>query len=309
MKYTSKILLLAALIPAAMFTSCRVHEIIDPSIEINGLGGTEYTPTELDNWLTATFLDPYNIEVVYRWDADYVYSGVTKRLVPPKAEKVKPMMSVIAEIWFEPYRIMAPYGFLQRTTPKTIVLAGSPEYTSSSGNSMVLGTAEGAVQIYLTNVNAFNASNRASLVEYMHSIEHEFTHVLNQQQAYTPDFNDLTNAAYDPSNWDEYSQDEAFALGFFSNYSMASPDEDFAEVLSLLLTNGYDWALKVIADLRAVNNNTAADALRSKVDIVAAYMQDAYGIQLLDDGTGKGLITCVQEAIDYVVNNAEQFTN
>jgi hypothetical protein len=87
---------------AVLSVSCRVTEIIDPEFEIPGLGGHEFSETDLDLWLEETFLEPYNIEVLYRWDAVQIYSDVTHKLIPIKTELVRPMMQTLANIWFEP---------------------------------------------------------------------------------------------------------------------------------------------------------------------------------------------------------------
>lgn len=313
MKIFKTVAAIIAMASVVGMTSCRVTETIDPDLEIPGLGGHEYAKTELDYWLEETFLVPYNIEIVYRWDAVQFYSNVNKRLVPVDVEKVKPMMTTLSKVWFEPYRNVAPYGFLQKYTPKKVILAGSPEY-ASDGSSMVLGTAEGAVKIFLSNANAFNPSNKSTLKNYLHVIEHEFVHVLNQAVNYDPEFRAVTTSFYDPTGWTKYDYDntEAYQRGFLSNYSMSSPDEDFAEVMSLLLVNGEDWFKNEVLPIAAksvgvpdANPNAAAD-LQKKVDLVEAYLKTHFDIMLFDDdATGKkGFTTYVQEAMDYVINEA-----
>ena len=289
--------------------SCRITEKIDPDLDIPGLGGYEYPETELDYWLKEKFLDEYNIEVIYRWDAVKMYNGITKKLVPVEADKVQPMMQTIARIWFQPYLEVSDYGFLQKYTPKTVVLAGSPEY-STDGSGVTLGTAEGAVKIFLTNANAFSSTNRAVLKSYMHVIEHEFVHVLNQNVNYNPSFEQISQGTYDPSGWMDYSRDnyEAYARGFLSNYSMVSADEDYAEVISLLLVNGENWFENIVLPIaeKSEVDLYAADKLRSKVAHVENYLDTEFGIRLFDDPVSgeKGFITHVQEAIDYVIEEA-----
>ena len=162
------------------FCSCRTNEVIDPNVDIPNLGGYTYPKTELDLWIEETFLTPYNIEILYRWDAAMVYTSLNKTIVPVRVEKVKPMLSALAKMWFDPFLHAAPYGFLQKYAPKTIVLAGSPEF-SSDGSTMVLGTAEGAARIFLSNVNAFEPSNTAVLRDYLRVIEHEYGHILSRK--------------------------------------------------------------------------------------------------------------------------------
>ena len=288
-----------------LFDSCRTNETIDPDIDIPNLGGYSYPKTELDLWLDETFLRPYNIEIIYRWDASLIYASINKRITPVKVEKVKPMLSALAKMWFEPFQYAAPYGFLQKYAPKTIVLAGSPEY-ASGGSAMVLGTAEGAARIFLSNVNAFEPGNTAVLRDYLRVIEHEYGHILNQFVNYPVEFNSISRGFYDPTGWAQnYESDEdAYRRGFFSTYSMSSPEEDFVEVVAWILVRGVDWFENTVIPVAAASteNPQAADALRQKVAMVEKYYKDSFNIALFDDPvTGKkGLSTLVGEALDYV---------
>ena len=75
--------------------SCRTKETIDPNVDIPNLGGYTYPKTELDEWINETFLIPYNIEILYHWDASMIYTSLNKTIVPVKVEKVKPMLSAL----------------------------------------------------------------------------------------------------------------------------------------------------------------------------------------------------------------------
>ncbi len=96
------LLLCAALLLGAF--SCREKETIADDLVIPGLGGTEEIANELDQWLYENFTVPYNIEVIYRWDAAQMYSNITtSRLVPVEYGLVKPMLAAIRDVWFEPF--------------------------------------------------------------------------------------------------------------------------------------------------------------------------------------------------------------
>lgn len=113
---TRKLLYFVLAISFALGTvSCREKELIDPNIDIPGLGGTEEVENELDIWLKENFTAPYNIEVVYRWDAAQMYTSLTSsRLVPIEYDIVKPMMAAIRDVWFEPYNKIAGPSFMKR---------------------------------------------------------------------------------------------------------------------------------------------------------------------------------------------------
>ena len=75
--------------------SCREKETIADDIVIPGLGGTEEAANELDKWLYENFTEPYNIEVVYRWDAAQMYTTLASRLVPVEYDAVEPMICLL----------------------------------------------------------------------------------------------------------------------------------------------------------------------------------------------------------------------
>ena len=147
---------LAALFGATLLLGgCREEEKIADDLYIPGLGGEKYAENELDKWLYQNYTLPYNIDVVYRWDAAQAYSSLSEvQLVPVEFDAVQPMMAALRDVWFEPY-IQATgnsQDFLKEVAPKKIVLVGSPEYQNGSYK---LGQAEGGRKILLLNVNNF----------------------------------------------------------------------------------------------------------------------------------------------------------
>lgn len=85
-----------------MSVSCE-EEKLDTSMRIPGLGGEEYIPNEIDEWLYDNFTAPYNIEVIYRWDASQVQSSWLRPIVPVEEDSVVTFMTAIRDVWFEPY--------------------------------------------------------------------------------------------------------------------------------------------------------------------------------------------------------------
>lgn len=301
---TIKILLLSTLVAALALTtySCREKEEIANDINIPGLGGTDEVKNELDKWLFDTYTKTYNIEVVYRWDASQMQGSITSQLVPIKAELVQPMMDIISKVWFEPYLKAAGATFLKEMAPKKIVLVGSPEYQSGA---IKLGQAEGGRKILLLNANNFDPSNDAGLRQYLHTIEHEFAHILHQTKLFDKSFETISGRYYDPAGWKAVTNNDAYKLGFLRNYAMSGKDEDFAEMLSMIMVYGRGWyenTIIPIATASTVEPN-AANHLRAKEEIVVDYMDKVWGIRFYDDDiTGeKGLVTYVQEAITAVV--------
>ena len=82
-----------------IFTACDDDEISGSIIEI-----PEYEmwdTTEIGKFIYENFTKPYNIRVIYRWENGRQDMG--KNLVPPKEEKMIPFLTMLKEVWMEPY--------------------------------------------------------------------------------------------------------------------------------------------------------------------------------------------------------------
>lgn len=297
---------LAALFGAALLLGgCREEEKIADDLYIPGLGGEYYAQNELDKWLEQHYTQPYNIEVIYRWDAAQSYSSLSEvQLVPVEFDAVQPMMAALRDVWFEPYiQATGNQDFLKEVAPKKIVLVGSPEYQNGS---FKLGQAEGGRKILLLNVNNFDASNESELKESLHTIVHEFTHILHQTKLFDKKYQEISTGRYN-SNWTLLSDTEARHLGFITNYSMLNKDEDFAEMVSGILVFGKKWFDETVlaeAEKSTDNPNAKAD-LEAKLAIVESYFRDTWNIEFFDNETTgeKGLETYFRLAIEDVVSN------
>lgn len=298
---------LAALFGATLLLGgCREEEKIADDLYIPGLGGEEYAENELDKWLYQNYTLPYNIDVVYRWDAAQDYSSLSEvQLVPVEFDAVQPMMAAMRDVWFEPY-IQATgnsQDFLKEVAPKKIVLVGSLEYQNGSYK---LGQAEGGRKILLLNVNNFDASDENELKESLHTIVHEFTHILHQTKLFDKKYQEISTGRYN-SNWTLLKDPEARRLGFITSYAMLNKDEDFAEMVSGILVFGYDWFKDTVlaeAEKSTENPNAKAD-LEAKLAIVESYFKETWNIEFFDNETSgeKGLETYFREAIEKVVSN------
>lgn len=236
---------LAALFGATLLLGgCREEEKIADDLYIPGLGGEKYAENELDKWLYQNYTLPYNIDVVYRWDAAQAYSSLSEvQLVPVEFDAVQPMMAALRDVWFEPY-IQATgnsQDFLKEVAPKKIVLVGSPEYQNGS---YTLGQAEGGRKILLLNVNNFDASDENELKESLHTIVHEFTHILHQTKLFDKKYQEISTGRYN-SNWTLLKDPEARRLGFITSIRDAEQGRGFRRDgfghsgLRLRLVQGY----------------------------------------------------------------------
>lgn len=238
--------------------------------EIVGLGGDTWPETPLDTWLYNTFTGPYNINVKYRWDGTEYDNS--KTLVPPSPDKVQPLMEMVKSAWIDPFVAEVDANFVKVFSPKNYVLVGSVEYNSNG--TVTLGEAEGGIKITLYNINNFKNTERAVPKRILKTIHHEFTHILNQNIMFPSEFQYVTPGGY-TADW---NNTPGFAAsGFITQYAQAAPLEDFAEMVSIMLTEG---KLGYEAILAANTSATAVANIRKKEGIVAAYYKQAYDINI-----------------------------
>ncbi|MDF3077289.1 MAG: hypothetical protein K0S09_1178 [Sphingobacteriaceae bacterium] len=265
-KFLYSILFLSAV---SMMQSCK-KEDDNLDRQIVGLGGDTYPKTALDTWLFDNFTKPYNIDVKYRWDGAEL--AIDRTLVPPSVDKVQPIMETVKAAWIDVYAAEAGEVFVKKLAPKQYVLVGSLQY--NSGNTVTLGEAEGGNKVTLFNVNNFDKTNRNVVKPVLKTIHHEFAHILAQNITYPKDFPLVTPAGY-TADWNNTTLASARAAGFITQYSQAAPGEDFAEMVSVMLTEGKAGFDAII---KSNTTATAVTALRKKEEIVVGYFKQAWGI-------------------------------
>lgn len=226
--------------------------------------------TELDHWLFDNFTSPYNIEIKYRWSGGEL--DVNSTLVPPSTEKVQSIMNVVKDAWIVPYTEEAGEVFLKTYCPKQFVLVGSPEY--NAGGTITLGTAEGGRKVVLYMINDFEETDRAKIKQQMHTVHHEFAHILHQNILYPAAFKEVTPGAY-TADWRNTTTADAQSQGFVTPYSMSSPDEDFVEIIATMLTEGKRGFDRLVC---SIPSETARELIRRKEQFVVNYYTDAYGV-------------------------------
>lgn len=268
-------LLILALV---VFASCKKEDDLGDVSAIPGLGGDSWVATELDTYIKDTFTIPFNVAAKYKWDQGEL--DFDKTLTPPREEKIKPVLSSIKKVWIDNYVAEAGKLFMQKYIPKFFVLVGSANWNIDG--TITLGTAEGGRRIVLYVLNDFRtkgmtgyvASDSTNVLQMFHTIEHEFGHIMHQTVYYPQDFKRISVGGY-TSNWNNSYDSTANEKGFISAYAQSAPDEDFVEMISIMLTMGkaqYD---------ALVNNIKSADArtkLRQKESIVVNYFKDVWGI-------------------------------
>lgn len=216
--------------------SCRKSESLN--VDMSRYVVDQPQQTEIDNWITANLTNPYNIQLVYRFERNL--TDVVKDISPIELERVKPTAEAIINIFLKTYEKVAGPAFIKTYTPKQFVLYGSPSYNSNG--TITLGTADGGRRVVLYELNNLDFAQPAQVSRRMRTIHHEFTHILNQIVAIPPEFQQISKGDYN-ADWTGSTNTEQVArsLGFVSRYARSVYTEDFAEVTAHLLIEGQLW--------------------------------------------------------------------
>jgi substrate import-associated zinc metallohydrolase lipoprotein len=249
-----------------LLAACNEKEDLDA--DLTGLGGETWAKGPVDNWLDQNYVTPYNIEVKYRFDRYEVNLG--RVLTPPREDKVIPVMETIKTTWIEPYNLEAGPNFLKKLSPKQFVLVGSASYNTNG--TITLGTAEGGRKIVLYVVNDFDKKKKSEVKQMLHTIHHEFGHILHQTIMYPQEYKRITTDY--TASWNDFSLAEARSRGYVTEYARSNPDDDFVEMISIMLIEGRTGFNNIISSAPAA----AQPLLRRKEEIVVRYFKEAWNI-------------------------------
>jgi substrate import-associated zinc metallohydrolase lipoprotein len=268
MKINTIKLLLCLSLGSFLFSCTKEDEDLD--VSLIGLGGDTWVKGPVDTWLYDNYVMPYNIEVKYRFDRYEL--ALNRVLVPPMEDKVIPVMEAIQKTWIEPYLQEAGENFIKTLSPKQFVLVGSPQFNTNG--TITLGTAEGGLKVVLYKINDFEKSNKEEVKQMLHTIHHEFAHILHQNIMYPEEYKRITTDY--TASWNDFSLEEARSRGYITQYARSSPDEDFVEMISLMLIEGKEG-------FDAIVNSAPEDViplLRQKEQIVVRYFEESWNIRI-----------------------------
>lgn len=254
------------LFTVSLLAACEKEDEADTSLP--GLGGETWAKGPLDDWLHENFVVPFNIEVKYRFDRYEV--ALNKVLAPVREDKVIPVMETIRKTWIEPYEKEAGAAFIKRLAPKQFVLIGSAEYNSNG--TITLGTAEGGRKVVLFVVNDFDPKLESEVKQMLHTIHHEFAHILHQTIMYPEEFKRITPSY--TASWNDFSLADARSRGFITEYARSNPDDDFVEMISIMLIEGEDGFEEIVESVP----EPAQESLRQKEQVVVRYFKEAWNI-------------------------------
>ncbi len=227
------------------------------------------TKTTLDYWIGDNYVAPYNINVQYKWNQNTV--DVSRYLYPPAVNKVQPALEIVKKIWLDSYKTVGGDDFVKKIAPREIVLVGGVNLNSVG--TKTLGIAEGGQRVTLFETDYIDKTNRANIKQFIHTIQHEYIHILNQNKP----FDEKAWAVITPvgytADWYNYTIASSNELGFITSYARSNINEDFAETASMILIS---TKAEYAAFLAGIKSTTALAALKAKEAIVVKYFKDAF---------------------------------
>ncbi|MCR5133803.1 MAG: putative zinc-binding metallopeptidase [Bacteroidales bacterium] len=265
---------------AVAFSSCRKDE---PLSKDSIITMDDYVQNDFDKWLEANFVNPYNIVFKYRYQIDE--SNRTYYTIPASYDCAIIMAHIVKYLCIDSYDEVAGVDFTRQYFPKMFFIIGEWEYNNNG--TMILGTAEGGKKILLTGVNwipkvldgTYSSSydtTRGLNHYYIKTIHHEFTHILNQTKDFPVEFSQITPNDYVYNDWSNAPYNSGYMQrGFISSYAQHSDGEDFAEMLSIYVTNTQEQWDSWMADA-----GDAASLITAKLDLVKSYMLGTYDINI-----------------------------
>ncbi|VTP96826.1 substrate import-associated zinc metallohydrolase lipoprotein [Sphingobacterium daejeonense] len=167
-------------------------------------------------------------------------------------------------------KLLQEKDFLKKYSISKFLLVGSAEYNNNG--TVVLGTAVGGKKIVLYVVNDFELSKKAEVVQMLHTIHHEYAHILHQHIHYPQTWRGISTRWYTQS-WINTPPTTANSQGFVSSYAKSAEQEDFVETIAYLLVEGQEAFETLIK-----NNADVASTFRLKESIVIQYYKDVFNI-------------------------------
>lgn len=251
-----------------MMTACSKEDSLR---EESIFDTTEKPKTELDKWIDAKYTQNYNIAATYLWDE--AMGKADKTLYPPKISSVKPALQVVKKIWIDSYSEIGGEDFVKKIAPRQLHLIGS--YNLNHNGTIVLGDAGGGAKITLYNTDFVDVTNINNVKEFVHTIQHEYIHILNQTKPY--DIVAWTNAAKEggyTSSWYNQTPQASHALGFVTPYARLNYDEDFAETTAFVLERSEQELADFMKDVPAKGRAI----IQQKFDIVEKYFKEQFNM-------------------------------
>ncbi|MEP7278270.1 MAG: putative zinc-binding metallopeptidase [Bacteroidota bacterium] len=271
----------ALLVAIVVMGSCKKEDFTPLTVAPTGLGGDTWTKDAIDKFIYDSLTVPYNVAVNYRWLPGQL--DFPSDITPPDLDRVVPMLQGLLNVAYAPYNQQTGNtAFLRRYLPKTLEMAGSAEYLPNG--TKLLGQAEGGTAMLLYEANIYSRLKKDSntFKQTMHTMHHEFGHILNQNVAYPVSFKTISTGY--TGNWYNVPDATARQNGFITQYAQAGPDEDFVEMVSSMLaggengpSGGYDEYEQLLTQAGSTTS-TGYKTIKAKEAVVVDYFQRVWKI-------------------------------
>lgn len=243
---------------------------------------------DLDMWLRSSFVAPYNIEVLYKWDIND--TDIDRFLHPPLESSVRPVAEALQKAWIDPYTQVGGADFIKKIAPRQFTLVGSFNYNPNSP-TITLGVAEAGTKITLFNIDFLDFTDINSIKQPLKTVQHEYGHILNQTIPFDVAYGQINPADY-TAQWFNRTDVEARELGYITAYGSSQEGEDFVEMVSEMLTNSKE---DFDAIVESISNEESKAIIREKEAMVVDYYQtnfdiDIYELQAIIDTATQELV-------------------
>ena len=283
------LLYIALLGISALFCACAEDDLSSESVIKESINAE----TDFDRWLEDNYRAPFNIRFLYRYED--IETNLNYDLTPARELYARILAKAVRYLWLDLYTEQSDVHFMREHSPRVIMVIGSGAHDPTAG-TVTLGTAEGGLKItlyvgnWLENYVTINYNNGVDETDgytvsiksvddfnyyYLHTIHHEFAHILHQKKMYPLDFNTISQGDY-VAQWTSISEEEAAQKGFVSRYGSSAQAEDFVEVFSYYLT----WSPEVWDAKVAQGGEIGGARIERKIAIVKSYMKDTWGIDM-----------------------------
>lgn len=259
---------------------------------------------EINVYFQENFQDKYGSAVRWQWidkyvDINYIVAPAMRKVLIPTGEMIR-------RFWIEPFILESKKSgeFIRKHFPPEIVCVGS-ELRNADG-TRTLGYADAGVRITLTELNYFDLSNKEWVIQQLHTMHHEFSHIIHQTYKMPNGFNKITENNYTGQAWkdiyanaqneligkgiespkeaevDSVAQNMAIQRGMLTPYGTSSEFEDFAEVVSLyLLTDPVVFnQTYILSDPKRTFLDEGKANIDKKLALVKEYYMSNFSIDL-----------------------------
>ncbi len=199
-------------------------------------------------YIDKHFTQPYNIDVVYKWEEQAKELGTFA--YPPRLDKAQTILKAIKYLWLdlcEMNEVFSP-NFLKGKAPLVIRLFGG-RGLNASGLEIITAHKETAIEFYIYNVNDFDPKKKDDFFILYRSLLHQFAQRLIDLKAY--DYkafvkfsrkNYISSDEWLVSALENVKRVKRFGItryanleGFLTPYAMRSVDDDLADSFSMYL--------------------------------------------------------------------------